>query len=1311
MSSLHKLAIRGIRSFDDKQLLVIEFFSPVTVIVGHNGSGKTTIIECLKYATTGEQPPNTRGGAFVHDPKMANEKEVKAQVKLRFTAANGTSMLAVRNLSVTVKKTAGLTMKTLENILALESNGTTGKRAVISTKCAELDAEIPQLLGVSKAVLENVIFCHQEDSYWPLAEPSVLKKKFDEIFEATKYTKALDNIKSLRKDRVAELKTEEEKLKSFKVSKDRADKLRIRMKELNSTIASKEVEYESARDQHQEAAESNRKFYEYGTKFREIYLKVEALEEKKNDKQRDLEEAREGAYHELNGTDEELASRLNQFDAHVEKQREKLRKEERTRQDFEDDAAKLRQQELDLSQKKAHFEAEASNQANRIVEREQLIQDISKQFGLPAVSSSQPTDKAQVAQFLTRISDLKRKQTTDAENLRTEIESKGDEYSRKLEKLKLEVETFKLQKNSLKEQLSERNVAIRQAQRQLDEQPTLQTNLSDHHEEMEEKQTRIEKLKKEIMAAKHEKRLQEKMEQARQLEETREALMEETRALSSQADSRAKLDLKRTEIKTKTLEVQTVLKTSAVKYRDVTGRDLEEDAAEAHVDEDIRLKEEELAGCERDLQAASSSLHTLDGEAKSLNVQLAAKLSESHRHGERLASTLSEFDDKNVTAALRVAEADLEKALLAEVDASSAAKLFGKIKETGNKAHICLGCNRPLDPDELYDFNQHVDQRIAQSNKPAKAKAGEESLYTVAEYQEEIKALNEMKAVEDTKLALDHKEIPGIRQRLEEKEAARPALVKKVESLSDHVDACKTAIKSLISLKQLVSTIVRLKKDIEKAKKDAHDLETDLSLTGTAKTVDDVQAELNDITSQLRSIEKERQNISAERERQTAALHTFESRLQDLKLEEQRLANRLAETEKLSAQVEQMRKDVGTFTTNLRDLDSKIADASAPMQALDEERRSVLQDLNSRLTQGQTQLGQLNARADKLGVVNKDIERYIREKRDRGLEECTTEIKRCKEEQAEVNEKVHACRDAIRAIEKEINEAGASQGNLRENLRVRKLQKEILDIQAEIESHDVEEAAKARKNFQDQWAEKKQKEEELNNTAHTVAGELSSFKSQRTTLENDLKEFKNINKAYTEQLVKVKISDMANSDLEKYAKALDNAIMKYHSLKMEEVNDTMKHLWNKTYQGTDIDGIKIESGVEGGASKRSYNYRVVMTKDQVEMDMRGRCSAGQKMLASIIIRLALSDSFGQNCGILALDEPTNALDTENIDALAESLVDIINERKSHSNFQLLIITHDENFLRKLGQSDVMEYYWRVSRDSRQKSVIERQRFR
>jgi DNA repair protein RAD50 len=73
----------------------------------------------------------------------------------------------------------------------------------------------------------------------------------------------------------------------------------------------------------------------------------------------------------------------------------------------------------------------------------------------------------------------------------------------------------------------------------------------------------------------------------------------------------------------------------------------------------------------------------------------------------------------------------------------------------------------------------------------------------------------------------------------------------------------------------------------------------------------------------------------------------------------------------------------------------------------------------------------------------------------------------------------------------------------------------------------------------------------------------------------------------------------------------------------------------------DIDGVRIVSDNDEAGStgtRKSYNYRVVMIKNDVELDMRGRCSAGQKVLASIIIRLALAESFGQGCGVLALDE-------------------------------------------------------------------------
>lgn len=40
-----------------------------------------------------------------------------------------------------------------------------------------------------QAILENVIFVHQEESNWPLSDGATLKKHFDDIFAATKYTK------------------------------------------------------------------------------------------------------------------------------------------------------------------------------------------------------------------------------------------------------------------------------------------------------------------------------------------------------------------------------------------------------------------------------------------------------------------------------------------------------------------------------------------------------------------------------------------------------------------------------------------------------------------------------------------------------------------------------------------------------------------------------------------------------------------------------------------------------------------------------------------------------------------------------------------------------------------------------------------------------------------------------------------------------------------------------------------------------------------------------------------------------------------
>ena len=74
------------------------------------------------------------------------------------------------------------------------------------------------------------------------------------------------------------------------------------------------------------------------------------------------------------------------------------------------------------------------------------------------------------------------------------------------------------------------------------------------------------------------------------------------------------------------------------------------------------------------------------------------------------------------------------------------------------------------------------------------------------------------------------------------------------------------------------------------------------------------------------------------------------------------------------------------------------------------------------------------------------------------------------------------------------------------------------------------------------------------------------------------------------------------------------------------------------------------------------------------------CGCGQ-VLACLIIRLALAETFCLACGILALDEPTTNLDAANAESLAGALRNVIDARRSQQNFQLIVITYDERCAR------------------------------
>ena len=96
-----------------------------------------TIIEALKYVTTGTLPPLSDGGkSFIHDPALESQSLTRAQIRLTFrTNGDEQAVLAVRSFQLTqTNKTRSF--KALESVLKVKqlTGPTSGTERSISNK-------------------------------------------------------------------------------------------------------------------------------------------------------------------------------------------------------------------------------------------------------------------------------------------------------------------------------------------------------------------------------------------------------------------------------------------------------------------------------------------------------------------------------------------------------------------------------------------------------------------------------------------------------------------------------------------------------------------------------------------------------------------------------------------------------------------------------------------------------------------------------------------------------------------------------------------------------------------------------------------------------------------------------------------------------------------------------------------------------------------------------------------------------------------------------------------------------------------------
>lgn len=1304
MSKIDKLSIYGIRSFapippnanpkDKSYGETIQFHTPLTLIVGFNGSGKTTIIECLKYATTGDMPPNTKGGAFIHDPQLVGEREVLGQVKISFKATSGAKMVCTRNLQLTVKK-ASRTMKTLEGNLLMMRNG---ERVSVSSRVAELDQMLPQYLGVSKAILDNVIFCHQDESLWPMSEPSVLKKKFDEIFEAMKYTKAIENIKVLRKKQNEELgkfKLIEQHAKEDKEKGDRAEK---KARELAAQIERMKEQRVALESQSEEAQMKASDAFDHMARFNVV---VESLEGKRNEaryKESNISDLEHTIKRHLSGSDENLEDQLQQHDGIVRNQDSEWATLEKQYRDINDQISDSRAGLSDKQREHGRLQGAKERYDTQLVQRESLVKETARRHEIPGYDGQ--LDDSKVADFMDRVSRMAQEQNAAFQRTRREFQAELREAQLTLSGHNEQRTVANSTKESLRTQITADDRKIADLQRQFDRIDFDEGSKAQIESSIQSLTASITQANAEAEKASWDLQIQEGEKNLRELKNKADDLKQELFQVHQRAEEAAQVDLLQKQVRQNRHSFDTMKGAHEVRLTSLLGEDWEKDDLEATYQHALDAQSTKLRDAELQRESVHSDYKEVDLKLNLATTEMGRKQQDLDKCAKTLAAVLDGKDASSFPAELEEAE-KVRDELKADYENASAMMEYLRRGQTILKdKECCQLCTRVIKTEkDKTEFRQRLQALI---NKYDVDTLAEE----LKQAEKELIDLRQASMTYDTWKRLSQTDLPTLREEKDRLDPRREDLLSKVERHDESIAELKTSKRNVESLAKTLQNMLKYQRDAAAGEHSLKELSSRTSQSQSARSLDDIKQESDRVEREMNHIQASVGKFVGDRDRSRTQINQLQIEVREARANLDRADYQLknkhtlgASIEELASSIKKARDEIRRIDQRLQELNQKIAEATARCD-------DIASRGNDREKEVQDIARALESSVNQLRLAEKEICDFIKQGGPQMLS-------RSKSEMGELNQEIEGLEDDKSSLTKQMNvlkEKMTNQegvrDNLSQNLRFRQQRRQLDALRSEIEDLEAKNAERDRNHWHREGSKWQAERVNLDSQVTSLHAEARAKDDQLTQLIKDWEtDYQDAAYKYKEAHIQVETTKAAVEDLGRYGGALDKAIMKYHSLKMEEINHIMEELWKKTYRGADVDSILIRSDNEGGRGNKTNNYRVCMVKSDVEMDMRGRCSAGQRVLASIIIRLALAECFGVNCGLIALDEPTTNLDRDNIMSLAGSLHDIIRYRQSQSNFQLIVITHDADFLKAMQCQDFCDDYYRVERNEEQKSEI------
>nr|XP_057943942.1 DNA repair protein RAD50 [Doryrhamphus excisus] len=1299
MSKIEKMSILGVRSFgiEDKDKQVISFVTPLTVLVGPNGAGKTTIIECLKYATSGELPPGSKGGAFVHDPKDAHETDVRAQIKLLFSDVNGEKVTIQRSMSCT-QKAKNYSFKSLEQVITRIKDG---ERVSMSNKCADMDREMISALGVSKPVLNHVIFCHQEESNWPLSDGKALKEKFDSIFAATKYIKALETMRQLRLKHNNTVRECQVELRFLKQNKEKAQQIR-------EIVANKEAQMIASKDNIQ-LIERQIDPLENGLldidlklgKVMKLDNDIKALDSRKKQMEEDNKDLEETMEQVFQGSTDQLQELYQNHQRTVREKERRLTDCQKELDRAGRECQRLNRVKADLLVEQGRLQLEADRHTQNIKNRDTQVRLLSSQLEVEGYDRP-PFTALQVESFHRHATQRLEQEKKTLAQVLADLQEKEqqkqqsiDEIRHKKTGLERTVELKRDLQGKKQQDLRNTRAELQRLEGSSDRMQELENDLAKAERELQSalQMSNVEELKAEIVELQR-----EKAEMDRALRQ----LDQEMGLLNIHTTARTQMDMLTKDKKEKEEQVRKIKSRHSNDLVSLLG----------HFP-NLRELEDWLYTKSKEINSTRDKLAKLNKDLAS-NEQNKSHIAAELRKKEKQLTTDEEkfFDvcgSRDLEQDLCKVQEDLEKISKQRAMLAGATAVYTQFisQLTEETEPCCPVCQRTFPSEtDLQDVISDMQSKLRLV--PDMLKNTEQDLKRKERRRDEVMTLRPVRL---SIVQLQEKELPELRNRLQ-------SVNRDIERLKGDAEEQETLLATLTSEEETakaclqdISLMDRFLMDLKEVERKIAQNAAKLQGVDLTRTIQQVSQEKQETQLKLDTTSSKMELKRKLIQDQQDQIQVLKSCVNETRAEKLQLSSDMQKQQQLEDLCVDFTAEIQALTRDIREAKEQLLPLSSTLDKMQQEKQELMERNKQRQEEGQEKINDIKEKVKTITILERDISIYLDEGKDEYKEQKESELQDTNTHLHEAERHKEKINKEMGNIRQDIDTQKVQERWLQDNLTLRKREEELKDVVAKRESLCKDMGNMQVMQLRQERRSAESKLEELKKNRSIALGRQKGFEEELLHYRKELREdqYDKADTLYKNKMITMRTTELVIKDLDLYYKALDQAIMKFHSVKMDEINKIIRDLWRSTYSGKDIEYVEIRSDVDenssAGVKRRVYNYRVVMVKGDAALDMKGRCSAGQKVLASLIIRLALAETFCLNCGILALDEPTTNLDRENIESLAHALVEIIKTRSHQRNFQLLIITHDEDFVELLGRSSYIEHFYRIHKNHEQNSEI------